>query len=851
MKLKKNKKNIISFIVISLLCLLFLGSALSVFLVFGNAISTNLFDASSQNIEQIYEGVGETLKVMTESRFNYLSQAGDYIYMANMSNGQEEIKEYILDLKTKCGFSDFYLLNESGNYITLTGESGYIELGDDLFKLIDEDEDIVVDGSLPNRENMFFYASKTKASTYNDFSYVAVAFGYDLNAISKAMQVDAFEGQSDAYLVRDNGRVGANVGISNIYIRNVLSFLSECGVNENKVDEITKQFQDGETDTLIININGKEYYFSYQMSGFNDNWLLVSLTPTEIADKSIRNIRVTSISMMITLGAVIILTIVLIMSYLLYQSNFNRRRLTRERELIFESVSTHMNEIFMLYNIKEDRVAYVSPNVERMLGINPDEIYEDEKVFNQCVVNVLNKDLLGTIKPGDSLYRELDIANRITKEEKPYSLELYRQDNKDSNFLVIILSDDSEERKIRQEIIESANAARLANEAKSTFLSNMSHDIRTPMNAVIGFTTLLDNNAENPTKVHEYSKKIIDSGNHLLGLINDILDIAKIESGKTVLSLEECNLNKVFNDISDMTSSLYKAKNQTFNLHLSVPEDENVLLDKLRFTQILQNLISNAIKYTPDGGRIDVYANKIGVDNNNGIGRYHFIVKDNGIGMSEEFQKRLFEPFSRETNSVVNKIQGTGLGLAITKNLIDLMGGSISATSSINNGTTFEVFLNLKTSEVKESDKNKEVISENFSLKGLKILAAEDNELNAEILVELLKLEGADVEVAVNGLEAFNRFKESEIGKYDLILMDVQMPIMNGYDATKAIRKSDHKQSKTIPIIAMTANAFAEDIQKGKDAGMNAYLTKPVDINNLKTTIKDCLHGGGRIKPLD
>lgn len=824
-----------------------LGVAGFALVSFSNIISNDLFTASSQNIQQIYEEVSETLKTVTESRWNYLSQIGKYIYIANDStsraNTSADIKSYVEDIQEDCGFSDFYLLNESGNYITLDGDNGYIELGSELFSLIDDHENIVVDGSLPNRENMFFYAVRTEDGVYQGFSYSAVAFGYDLKAISSVLSVDAFDGKSDAYLVRINGRVGTNVGTVSTGIRNMFSFLAECGVSEEERDKIATDFEKGTINTIKINAFNEKYYFSYQQAGFND-WILVSLTPASVSEKSMDAIRTSSFLMMSVLGSALILGLAFIMGYSIVRSAKDRMKLSKEREMIFEAVSNHMDEIFMLYDAKTSHFLYVSPNVKRMLGVLPEDIYDDESAFNKRMEGGDHKELLDLVKPNESLYQELHMTNANSNETKQYTLEIYRQDEKNENLMVITLTDDTKELKARQEIEEAANAARSANQAKSTFLSNMSHDIRTPMNAIVGFTKLLEANAENSEKVKDYSKKILDSSNHLLGIINDILDISKIESGKTILSEEETNLSELATQLEDMMRPLFEAKNQTFKSHVSFLNGPIVSVDKVRLTQILQNLLSNAVKYTRDQGKIDFTITQLDYNENMSLATYRFTVADNGMGISEEFQKKIFEPFSREKNSTINKIQGTGLGLAITKNIVDLMGGSITLTSKLNEGTRFDVLLSLRVineEPIKQEEESKDI---EFSMQGLNILAAEDNALNSEILVDLLDMEGVHVDVAENGLEALKKFENSRVDEYDLILMDVQMPEMNGYDATKAIRASNHERAKTIPIIAMTANAFSEDIQTAIACGMNAYLTKPIDMDALKAAVKKVAGGG-------
>ncbi|MCM1488721.1 MAG: response regulator, partial [Firmicutes bacterium] len=524
---------------------------------------------------------------------------------------------------------------------------------------------------------------------------------------------------------------------------------------------------------------------------------------------------------------------------------------------------------------------------------------------------------------------------------------------------------------------QALRIAEEANRAKSSFLSNMSHDIRTPMNAIIGFSTLLTRDAENPEKVREYTKKITSSGQHLLGLINDVLDISKIEAGKTTLNQSEENIVDLIGGLDGIIRPQMKAKGHTFEVLSRNITHEQVIMDKLRLNQILLNLLSNAVKYTPDGGLVTLTVQEL-PQTTQSIANYRFTVEDNGYGMSPEYLKNLFQSFTREEDSITNKIQGTGLGMAITKNLIDLMGGTIAVESEKGKGSKFTVDLGLHISEqeidqsfwanqniskilavddeevtcqniqismcetgvtvdyalngqsaldkIKQSEQEKdpynivlldwqmpgidgvetarrirkevpkhtpiiilttydwseleesdavtavdaflakpffltsfrqkvemvinrdqkseegeETSAEESALNGMNILVAEDNEINAEILSELLGMSGASCDVCENGQIVTEKFKQSKPGEYDLILMDIQMPIMNGYNATRAIRALDHPSAKEIPIIAMTANAFAEDVRDALEAGMNAHVAKPVDMSVLEQTVKAVL----------
>ena len=522
-----------------------------------------------------------------------------------------------------------------------------------------------------------------------------------------------------------------------------------------------------------------------------------------------------------------------------------------------------------------------------------------------------------------------------------------------------------------QQLAEALQAAQAASNSKTTFLSNMSHDIRTPMNAVLGFTTLLARDADNPEKVRDYTKKIMASGQHLLSLINDILDVSKIESGKVVLNLNKFTLSDLVVSVDAIVRPMAQAKNQNFHVEVMGIRHEYLMGDMMRINQILLNLLSNAVKYTQEGG--DIWFRIIGLkQRSNQYEHIRIEVEDNGYGMTEEYLKTIFDAFTRAENSTTNKVQGTGLGMAITKNIVELMGGTIEVFSEVDQGSLFRVDLEfrmpeeqmdqqfwresgikqilavdddvntcegirslmketgirvdivsdgeealslfeeqnseqeeyhliildyvLKNSlqtarqlreavddtvpillltdvvtdemeelscmenmgilqkpffvsslkekilELKEEQKEeKRSMEEADMLVGLHFLAAEDNEINAEILAEILEMEGATCEIVDNGQLAVKRFQDSEAGEFDAILMDVQMPVMNGYEASRAIRALEREDANLVPIIAMTANAFAEDEKEALEAGMDVHVAKPIDMELLKKAIKQCV----------
>ena len=386
---------------------------------------------------------------------------------------------------------------------------------------------------------------------------------------------------------------------------------------------------------------------------------------------------------------------------------------------------------------------------------------------------------------------------------------------------------------------EALQSAERASKAKTDFLSNMSHDIRTPMNAIIGITALMKNELHQPEKLAEHLGKLETSGQLLLGIINNILDMSRIESGKTTLNVEKMNLPQQVSQLDSIIRQQAGQRRQTFtvNTHL---QHENVLADPNRLNQVLMNILSNAVKYTPNGGHIRLEIDEL--THTEHYTKYRFVVQDNGIGMSEEFQKTLFEPFTREEKSGTNKVQGTGLGMAITKSIVDLMGGTIHVESTTGKGTQFEVVLEFtidaEADTVQETQVPPEEEENASPLSGMKFLCAEDNAINAEILELLLESKGAHCKIYPNGQEIVDAFASVKPGEYDMILMDVQMPVMDGLEATRRIRNGENPLGRTIPILAMTANAFLEDMQKSKEAGMDAHLSKPVDIAALEQTVK-------------
>lgn len=410
-----------------------------------------------------------------------------------------------------------------------------------------------------------------------------------------------------------------------------------------------------------------------------------------------------------------------------------------------------------------------------------------------------------------------------------------------------------EEQERQRKILEEAyKTAQIASEAKTNFLSSMSHDIRTPMNAIMGMTAIAEANIDSQEKIRDCLNKINTSTHHLLNLINEVLDMSRIESGKIDLISEEVSLPEMFEDIANMFQPLVAERNQKLQLFSGHLRHWKVRTDGGRLQQVLMNLLTNAVKYTPEGGTISLRAQEL-PDNSGNKGQYEFIIEDNGIGIDGEFLPHIFEPFTRAEDTRINKIQGTGLGLAITQNIVRMMNGTIEVKSELGKGSEFIVAIplercddivipeaepdNLRASDANDNDSQgtTEALDEKTQdfLTSKRILLVEDNELNREIASELLQMHGFSIDKAENGQRAVEKFVASAPETYDCILMDIQMPVMDGYQATRTIRSLEREDAHTIPILALTANAFATDLAKAHSAGMNDHIAKPIDINRL------------------
>lgn len=799
-------------------------------------IDEGISRAGADSVEETYTEVSHVLTEVSHARYNYLHVLGDYLRDTSVSD--EDVRAMLVARRAEFGYTDFYFVDENGGYISLEGDHGHIDVGRQIDAIVDMDRDIFVDATLPRRDSMLFYIVTVEPGSYRGFPYRAIAFGYDKADMTNLLRVVAFGGESSTYVTYNNGRVAMSMQGAQLTPRNVLALLKSEGMDEEERTAVEQDFREARTGSALVTIEGRDYYLNYQPLDFT-TMLLVSLTPTEAANAAIVNIQQSTIRLVLSVLVIAALVVLLGGAIWAYRIVSNKNSQLYERELIFSLIAKNADECYILYNLDEYRVKYASPNVERIIGVTRGELDASIYALKNCFENEADWDrcnIMRSLAVGEIKRFEQTLRSPITKEKSLYAVEMYRLDGDHSADVILTIADRRREQAIRTEIEEALALARDANQSKSAFLSNMSHDIRTPMNAIIGFTTLLSKNPTDALKVTGYTAKIAAASKHLLSLINDVLDMSKIEAGKLTLNLETVDIAELLQELSAMIVSQARSKDLTFDLQTELATPAAVEADRLRLSQVLLNILSNAIKYTPAGGSVTLSATSEPL-NDGKLAKFTFTVTDTGIGMSADYLEHIFTPFTRESTTTTNKIQGTGLGMSITYSMVQLMSGTITVESEQGVGSTFTVTLAFPVVEQATPAAITDY-EEEFDITGLRLLAAEDNELNAEILGELLEDEGVACDIVENGQLAVEKFTSAAPGTYDAILMDVQMPVMNGYDATRQIRASDHPEAKTIPIIAMTANAFIEDVQDAIAAGMNEHLAKPIYINGLKQKLR-------------
>ena len=826
--------------ILAVLAALLLGIGIwTSFVVFTDFMEHTIYEESTAHLTEIYHQANQTLYNKVSLNWGVMRMWTPYLESAQ---SDADVCSFLAQAKGEYHFTDFFFVSRDGSYVALDGERGYLDLGRTLSQLILEQKPIVANSVVPDKPEIMVFAVPTEKGSYQGFDYEAIAVTYNNRDLVDSLKISAFEGHGSTFAVLPDGRVVLDSSSADMRgVHNILAMLkNSAGFTAEQVDALQDSFAAGESGNLEFSINGVSYYMVYGSASFQ-NWTILGIAPKSVVNANMNRLQYTTMAVMSgTTGMLAVAALLLVVQN-------NRQKLRKKdqqllaREELFSNLSRNVDDVFLMIDTETSKVEYVSPNVQRILGLSPEAVQEDLYVLYPAGDDsgASRLENLMQMEQGVQQEWEREFVNQETGEPRYIHVTGFINDVQGARKCIVDLSDRTGEHQTTLAVEAALEVAEKASKAKTDFLSNMSHDIRTPMNAIIGITTLMKNELHQPEKLAEHLGKLETSGRLLLGIINDILDMSRIESGKTTLNIEKTNLPQQVSQLDSIIRQQASQRRQTFTVENHV-QHENVLADPNRLNQVLMNILSNAVKYTPQGGHIRLDVEEL--THTEHYAKYRFVVQDDGIGMSEAYQKTLFEPFTREEKSGTNRVQGTGLGMAITKSIVDLMGGTIHVESAPGKGSRFEVVLELPIDAEADKVQTASALPEEDEavspLSGMKFLCAEDNAINAEILEMLLETKGASCTICSNGQEIVDAFASVKPGEYDMILMDVQMPVMDGLEATRRIRNGENPLGRTIPILAMTANAFLEDMQKSKEAGMDEHLSKPVDIAALEQTVK-------------
>ena len=826
--------------ILAVLAVLLLGvGILTSCVVFTDFMSHIIYEESTAHLTEIYHQANQTLYNKVSLNWGVMRMWTPYLECAQ---SDADVRSFLAQAKEEYQFTDFFFVSRDGSYITLDGEQGYLDLGRMLSQLVLEQRPIVANSVVPDKPEIMVFAVPTEKGSYQGFAYEAIAVTYNNKDLVDSLKISAFEGHGSTFAVLPDGRVVLDSSSEDMRgVHNILAMLkNSAGFTAEQITALQKAFAAGKSGSLEFSIHGVSYYMVYGSAAFQ-NWTILGIAPKSVVNANMNRLQYTTMAVMSSIVGMLAVAVLL----LVVQSNRQKLRKKDQqllaREELFSSLSRNVDDVFLMIDTGTGKVEYISPNVRRILGISPETVQEDFHVLCSAGGDNCRSPLddLMQMEQGTQQEWDREFIHQETGEPHYIHVTGFINEVQGAKKCIVDLSDRTGEHQTTLAVEAALEVAEKASQAKTDFLSNMSHDIRTPMNAIVGLTTLMENELDQPEKLAEHLHKLESSGQLLLGIINNILDMSRIESGKTTLSVEPMHLSQQLDQLSTMIRAQASEKAQTFTVSTHL-RHENLLADPTRLNQVLMNILSNAVKYTPRGGHIRFEVEEL--PRNEHYAKYRFVVQDDGIGMSKAYQKTLFDPFTREERSGTNRVQGTGLGMAITKNIVDLMGGSISVESATGKGTRFEVVLEFpidtEADAVPEAQALPEEPEDVSPLCGMNFLCAEDNAINAEILELLLKSKGAHCKICPNGQEIVDAFVRVKPGEYDMILMDVQMPVMDGLEAARRIRSSANPLGQVIPILAMTANAFLEDMQKSKEAGMDEHLSKPVDIDALEQTVK-------------
>ena len=809
------------------------------FVVFTDFMEHTIYEESTAHLTEIYHQANQTLYNKVSLNWGVMRMWAPYLESAQ---SDADVCSFLAQAKGEYHFTDFFFVSRDGSYVALDGERGYLDLGRTLSQLILEQQPIVANSVVPDKPEIMVFAVPTEKGSYQGFDYEAIAVTYNNRDLVDSLKISAFEGHGSTFAVLPDGRVVLDSSSADMRgVHNILAMLkNSAGFTAEQVDALQDSFASGESGNLEFSINGVSYYMVYGSASFQ-NWTILGIAPKSVVNANMNRLQYTTMAVMSgTTGMLAVAALLLVVQN-------NRQKLRKKdqqllaREELFSNLSRNVDDVFLMIDTETRKVEYVSPNVQRILGLSPEAVQEDLYVLYPAGDDsgASRLENLMQMEQGVQQEWEREFVNQETGEPRYIHVTGFINDVQGARKCIVDLSDRTGEHQTTLAVEAALEVAEKASKAKTDFLSNMSHDIRTPMNAIIGITTLMKNELHQPEKLAEHLGKLETSGRLLLGIINDILDMSRIESGKTTLNIEKTNLPQQVSQLDSIIRQQASQRRQTFTVENHV-QHENVLADPNRLNQVLMNILSNAVKYTPQGGHIRLDVEEL--SHTEHYAKYRFVVQDDGIGMSAVYQKTLFDPFTREEKSGTNRVQGTGLGMAITKSIVDLMGGTIHVESAPGKGSRFEVVLELPIDAEADKVQTASALPEEDEavspLSGMSFLCAEDNAINAEILEMLLETKGASCTICSNGQEIVDAFASVKPGEYDMILMDVQMPVMDGLEATRRIRNGENPLGRIIPILAMTANAFLEDMQKSKEAGMDEHLSKPVDIAALEQTVK-------------
>ena len=940
-------------------------------------VSQTVYQESTSHLSELVHQSDDMLNQLFSRNRMILHLWGGLLEIAS---SEEQIRSGMDKMQKEIDCAALYFLASDGSCMTQDGEKSSLGSQTGLGTHLSDGEDVVVNAALPGKPQMLVFVCPEAKGTYRGFTYDAIAVAYYNDTVLSAIDSSAFDGAAHSYVIYSDGRVVLDSNAdSDDPVYNLLAELrGNSDLSEKKFDALSDDFAQGRNGSMMLTLRGTRYYLVYENIGIQD-WIMLGLVPVSVVNAGMDTLWRRTVEIVVVIAC---LLMVLLIALIVHRSRDALRRRDTEilyRDELFTRLSRNVDDVFLMMDAETSRVDYVSPNIERLLGVPLEQVQQDIRALRALHPKDSpdhDKNFFAGIQCGEQSEWNADYAHQQTGERRWFHIVAMGSEVAGRTKYILVMSDRTADRKINQALSEAVAAAEAASRAKSTFLSNMSHDIRTPMNAIIGFTTLAVSNIDNQERVKDYLTKTLSSSRHLLALINDILDMSRIESGKLQLEEIEVNLAEMLHDIKTIVSGQIHAKQLELYMDALDVTDEDVYCDRTRMGQILLNLLSNAIKFTPAGGTVSVRVRQF-AGTVRDCAQYEFRVRDNGIGMSPEFAQKIFEPFERERTSTVSRIQGTGLGMAITRNIVEMMGGTIKVQTEKNRGTEFIICLPLR---VQNCSRREEKIAELAGLKALvvdddfntcdsvaklltrvgmraewtlsgreavlrarqsielgdpcrayiidwrlpdmngievtrqirslnddtpiiiltaydwsdieaeakaagvtafcskpmflsdlrdtlltaightqtetqdilpgknadfhgrHILLVEDNELNREIAVAILHEYGFLVDTAENGAVAVEKIRTSDPGRYDLVLMDVQMPVMDGCTATRRIRALKDPARAAVPIVAMTANVFEEERKRAFDCGMNGFLSKPIVIEELIDALRDIIH---------